>query len=184
MYSKYDNHQKVLLFLKEKRNEYLKRKEKLKKEDNIVLYTQINGKLNAEQIAKGLNLDLYKINETLIDLNELGLLNREDFRYSLKENATTYIESNYFKNKRFSYKKQEILKDIKDTFIILVAITTILVPVYNLFISKEKCKIYEQNLKELEQRVIYVEKEQTSLIQNKNFFLNDSLKIYEKKLTK
>ena len=32
MYSKYDNHQKVLLFLKEKRNEYLKRKEKLKKE--------------------------------------------------------------------------------------------------------------------------------------------------------
>lgn len=173
MYSKYENHQKVLLFLKNKREEYIERKEKLKKEDNIVLYTQKNGKLTAEQIAKGLNLDLCKINDTLIDLNLLGFLNREDSRYSLKEDVIIYIESNYFKNKRKEYINDKIIEYIKNTIVIVLGMFSIYTFV-NMQLYQDKST--NKQLLQLQSQVESIQEELVELKQKQKLILIDSLK--------
>lgn len=172
MYSKYENHQKVLLFLKEKREKYIERKEKLKEQENIVLYTQKNGKLTAKQIAQGLNLDLCKINDTLINLNELGFLNRENYKYSLKEDVIIYIESNYFKNKRKEYINDKIIQFIKNTIVIVLGIFSIYTFV-NVQLYQDKST--NKQLLQLQSKVKSIQEELVVLKHKQKLILIDSL---------
>ena len=123
MYNKYDYHHRVLVYLNDMMNKYLDQKEQNKINETLVYGVPFD--FTAEEISEALKVDVVKIKATLVDLNELGFIDSNSFRYSSKENTSTYIDSQYFKNKRCRYIKKEIIDDVKTAFIIVLGIISI-----------------------------------------------------------
>tara|TARA_R110001583_G_scaffold194839_1_gene367276 strand:- start:3894 stop:4430 length:537 start_codon:yes stop_codon:yes gene_type:complete len=169
MYSKYKYHPKILVYLNNKRNEYLEHLE-LNKKSKLKVFGLHNNSFSSEDISRDLDIDISKIKETLTDLYDLGFIDCNDFRYSSKENTITYIESNHFENKRNSYLKNDIVRDIKDILIIAVAISTLIFP---FILPKIECNTYEKDLQEQQLEVESIKLEQTKIQANQTLILND-----------
>jgi len=181
MYNKYQYHHKILVYLNDKRNVYIEHVEKNKK----LKKTEPNGKtriisfdtpdsFSYKDVSDGLGINLNRAKETLIELTNLDFIDSKDFKYSANNNTIKDIDSNYFKKKRRYYLRNTIARDIKDFFIITVAIATIF---SSLYIACKEDKKYKKDIQELQSELKTIKEEQTKIQNSQKLILNDSLTI-------
>ncbi|WP_117885736.1 hypothetical protein [Aureibaculum luteum] len=173
MLDKYKYHHKVLNYLNDKRTEHFKHVERNKTDETEILTTYT---LTPEEISNGLKIDSIKTNATLIDLHELGFVKLDNFRYSSKENAYFYIESEYFKKKHNEYITQKILTFFKDFLIISIGLVTLISLIYNVFKTSQEKVLIEKEILEPQSKVESIKQELSTEENNTEMILNDSLK--------
>tara|TARA_R110002096_G_scaffold244028_1_gene436294 strand:- start:251 stop:778 length:528 start_codon:yes stop_codon:yes gene_type:complete len=168
MYNKYKHHQKILVYLNSKRDEYLEHLE-LNKKNKLKVFGTHDNSFTAEKISSDLKIDVYMVKETLVDLCELGFVNSNKFKYSLKESTKVYIDSKYFEKKRSDYLEIKVLNIVKNTIIIVLGIFSIFS-----FIKTQiyQNKSYQDKIQELQLEVESIRKEQAKI---EKMILNDSL---------
>tara|TARA_R110001583_G_scaffold167424_1_gene320199 strand:- start:496 stop:1047 length:552 start_codon:yes stop_codon:yes gene_type:complete len=180
MYNKYKYHQEILVYLNDKNNEYKKLKESNKKlnESNetkgVVTNNFYDNYCFPEWISEDLKIDVYKVKESLVDLNELGFIDYKDFKYSSKERTSTYIDAKYFKTKRSEYVEKKIINSFKNVIVIILGVFSI----YTFIMSQiNHDKPTNTLLIQLQSEVKSIQAEQVELKRIQKMILNDSLTI-------
>jgi len=169
MFDKYKYHQKVLVYLNDKRSEHLNQME-LNKTSQTKMYGFTNDYASAEEISNSLKIDSERIKKTLVDLNELGFIDSKSFRYHSKENTSIYIDSRYFNTKRNEYIEKKVIDSVKNAIIIIIGLTSI----YTFFFVAQmgNNKSIEKEMSEIKSELDSIKVEQQSIQRR---FLNDTL---------
>lgn len=173
MFDKYKYHQKVLVYLNDRRNRYLAQLE-ANKTSKIQIYGTEPFSFEPKYISKELNISLKKSKEILIYLTDLEFIERDNHNYMYHANHQTinYIDSGFLKNERTTYIKEFFLKNIKDIIIITVGAITI----YTFFAKQNSHdKLIEQKLIIMQSQVEYIQSELTKIEANQKLILSDSI---------